>query len=110
MHKEEIKMENNNKAYVNLYNGENAPGLVGFATVMYNGLRISGIQIRLKKDGENTYVDFPHTFRKKVGEYVKDENGYSIKDYIVNPLSKEVRQEIEELIDSALAEALDKAQ
>ena len=94
MHKEEIKMENNNKAYVNLYNGENAPGLVGFATVMYNGLRISGIQIRLKKDGE----------------YVKDENGYSIKDYIVNPLSKEVRQEIEELIDSALAEALDKAQ
>ena len=60
MRKEEIKMENNNKAYVNLYNGENAPGLVGFATVMYNGLRISGIQIRLKKDGENTYVDF-HT-------------------------------------------------
>lgn len=104
-------MEKNygNKAYVNLYYGDSAPNLVGFATVLYNGFRISNIQIRLRRDGENTYVDFPHTFRKKEGEYVKDVAGYSIKDYIVNPINKEVRDEIESLIEKALIEELNKA-
>lgn len=103
-------MENKNIAYVNLLSEDKQKnGLLGFATVMYNGLRISGLQIRLKKDGENTYIEFPHTFRMKNGEYVKDENGYSIKDYIVNPLSKEVRGEIEMLVDEAFAKVLDES-
>lgn len=99
-----------NRAYVNLAK-ENNYGLVAYATVMYNGIRIHGIQIRMKKDGENTYLDFPGQMRKdKDGNYVKDDKGFNIKDYTVNPVTAEARAEIEALIDAALAEALDKAQ
>lgn len=100
-------MKNENRAYVNLLQ-ESKNGLLGFATVYYNGLRINGIQIRLKKDGESTFIDFPHTFRQKNGEYLKGEDGYAIKDYQVNPVDAAVRADIDALVDKALEEALDK--
>ena len=103
-------MNNNYKCYINLAR-ENEYGLVAYATVIYNGLRIHGIQVRMKKDGENTYIEFPGQMRKdRDGNYVKGEDGYNIKDYTVNPVTKEARADIEALIDAALAEALDKAQ
>lgn len=98
-----------NQCYINLAK-ENSYGLVAYATVVYNGIRIHGIQVRMKKDGENTYLEFPGQMRKDAqGNYVKGEDGYNIKDYTANPVTREARQEIEQLIDAALAEALDKA-
>ena len=85
-----------NKAYVELYKGK-SNGVVAFATVLYKGLRINNISVRKRRSGE-IYLDFPFTYRKKNGEFVKDANGYTIKDYVINPLCMDVRKEIEDLV------------
>ena len=85
-----------NKAYVELYKGK-SNGVVAFATVIYKGLRINNISVR-KRRSEEIYLDFPFTYRKKNGEFVKDSNGYTIKDYVINPLCMDVRKEIEDLV------------
>jgi hypothetical protein len=85
-----------NKAYVELYKGK-SNGIVAFATVFYKGLRINNISVRKRRSGE-IYLDFPFTYRKKNGEFVKDANGYTIKDYVINPLCMDVRKEIEDLV------------
>lgn len=99
----------NNKAYVRLINSESG-NLVGYANVTINGIRINGIKIKLKKDGVNTYNEWPCSLRKKGDEYVKDESGYAIRDYYAQPASKEVAAEVDKLIDEALAAEFEKIQ
>lgn len=85
-----------NKAYVELYKGK-SNGIVAFAIVIYKGLRINNISVHKRRSGK-IYLDFPFTYRKKNGEFVKDANGYTIKDYVINPLCMDVRKEIEDLV------------
>lgn len=89
-------MEDKARAFVSIID-EPHNNMIAHTTIFYRGFRIHNINICKKKTGE-LYVEFPFTFRRKNGEFVKDENGYTIKDYIVRPLNVEIRSEIEELV------------
>ena len=93
----EVRTSKNGKQYTN--------PLMGFATVFYNGMRVSDIQVLTSSKG-NVYLRFPGSFRKdKDGNYVVDKNGYQIYDDSVSPASKTDRDNIEGLIDAAMNDA-----
>lgn len=76
-------------------------GLFGTAIVYFRGLCIRGIQIRVSKAGD-TYLVFPNHAVYENGMIKKDANGYQVREDYVSPTSRDVRQEIQSLVDSAI--------
>ena len=89
-------MEDKVRAFVSIV-GDPHNNMIAHSTILYRGFRIHNINICKKKTGE-LYIEFPFTFRRRNGEFVKDENGFTIKEYIVRPLNAEVREGIEDLV------------
>lgn len=94
------KTARGDRAYVNFIQMREGSNLAGYATVVVNGIRMRGIQIRVRDDG-NTYIMFPAAKRlDKQGNPAKDKEGREIYDPYYNPSTKELRDYIEALIDA----------
>lgn len=87
------KTSRNGKTYID--------GTFGTAIVYYHGLCIRGIQIRVSKAGD-TYLNFPSRPVYQNGQPKIGEDGYPEREDYVSPTSRDVRQEIQSLVDAAI--------
>lgn len=76
-------------------------GTFGTAIIYYRGLCIRGVQIRVSKAGD-TYLNFPSRPVYQNGQQKIGEDGYPEREDYIAPTSREVRQEIQALVDAAI--------
>lgn len=105
----ETKAAGNRVTRINpVTNGKN--GLVAFVSFVYGDVFYNDMQVVENKDGE-LRLQPPYVLRKdKDGNFVKDENGYNIRDEKYGPASADVREAWNELIIPAVIEKLEEAE
>lgn len=79
--------------------------VLAFVSLSYHGMRYNNIRIMKKNNGE-LYMSLPSVKRMKNGEAVKGEDGKDIYDNIYFPVTKEVREDMQNLALAAYKKAI----